>query len=211
MPQGDVIFSRLRSATDAELRFIALALEMTSEGAREQRIAALSTEYRSAAGNSFANLFRDPHELAYRKILEDVVESVALEAGWKAPTLNDGMKDDWLEEFVSRVSAFAANAPAMNEEQRRASQKEAEEALHGRLEGAEKSGYSGAGLGIAVTGLANLLGISLAPIAMPAAAVVGVFFVTSPSMRKVVPATLALVHIRKRLEIEAMLSCEASS
>jgi hypothetical protein len=41
---------------------------------------------------------------------------------------------------------------------------------------------------------------------VPAAVAVGVLAWLGPSMKKVVPATLILIHIRKRQEFEAVLA-----
>ena len=84
MPAGDVVFVRLRAATEAELAAAAKPLDVTLTPDREANVVAISAELRSVAGNSFANVFRDAHELDYREILVDAARAAAGYAGWPA-------------------------------------------------------------------------------------------------------------------------------
>ena len=107
MPVGDTIFQRLRAATDAELAALANCLKLPRTGDRELDIVALSKEYRSAAGNSFANLFRGEHDLPYREILLDCVDTARKMAGWRALNVKSQYTEERLEDLISRTLVFA--------------------------------------------------------------------------------------------------------
>lgn len=58
MCANDTIIKRLRAANDVELKTLAQILGVDLHNIREIDISMLSEEYRSSAGNTFANWFR---------------------------------------------------------------------------------------------------------------------------------------------------------
>lgn len=208
MPAGDVIFVRLRAATDAELQAMAgaLVIELTSD--REANVVALSAALRSAAGNSFANLFRDAHELSYREILKDVSRAAAEQAGWKPVAAPDTAEYVWIEEYIFRAHAFAHNpaAQSMSEPERARVREAAERVLRGGGQAgidpnaALPLGALAAGAGAVMFGIGALpFGVAYAALKY-----------ASPALKKTYPATMVLIQIRKRSELEAELRREAS-
>ena len=69
MPKNDLIFKRLRQATNKEREVICEILGLDSK--HHDYITKISKEFRSISGHTVANTFRDPHALRYIKILND--------------------------------------------------------------------------------------------------------------------------------------------
>jgi hypothetical protein len=214
MPAGDTIFARLRGATDAEARAIAEALGVSGALTHDREVDAvrLSEEYRAAAGHSFANVFRDDHALTYREILVDVAPVAAKGAEWRSPRVKDTTREEWLEEYVFLAATFAAN-PArakLTDVERAEARDRAEAAIDGRFEEASVLvGVVAGVVGGVVGGVGGYVGVALAaanPVLIAVAPVAWVVnWAASPNMKKVLPATMVLIHVRKRLEFEAVL------
>ncbi|WP_437588334.1 hypothetical protein [Sorangium sp. So ce1000] len=215
MPAGDTIFARLRGATDAETTAIAGRLGVSGALTHDREVDAvrLSKEYRAAGGHSFANVFRDDHALTYREILLDVAPAAAKAAEWRSPRIKDTAKEEWLEEYVLWAATFAAN-PArekLTDVERAEARDHAEAALDGRFEEASVlvgvvAGVVGGVVGGAVGGYVGAALATANPVLIAVASTAWVVnWAASPNMKKVLPATMVFIHIRKRLELEAVL------
>ncbi len=196
MPVQDVIFERLRAATKAELTAFARPLGVKLTLDREVDVLALSTEYRSAAGHTLANFARAEHELEYRAILEDVVGAASRHAGWTKVTpkeVGDPAWVIWLEEYIVRALAFAAipEKEKLSKEECLRAQQEAERMLEGHVEPQP-------------WGTAFVIGAAAVVVPGSGAAVIA-YALMGPALKKTVPATAVLIHVRKRLELEACL------
>jgi hypothetical protein len=195
MPANDLIFQRLKAATQAELDAIAVALDEKLIGEPAADIALLSRELRKTAGHSLRNLWRDDHELPYDAILVDVVAESADKAGWPRPDIQNPTASLWCEDYALLALAFAALRKASSSDESAAARAEAEAAIKGQfsLEEAWKSGALTAAVigGVAVLGGA----IALSLLAVNR-------FLLSPKMKKVVPAVLVLIQIRLRVAAE---------
>lgn len=208
MSAGDVIFTRLRDATEAELQAVARSLEIKLGSDRETNVVALSAALRSAAGNSFVNLFRDAHELAYREILKDVSRTAAEQAGWPAVSPPDTAEETWIEEYVFRASSFAHDpaTQSMSVPEKARAREAAEQLLRGGTPASVDPkvvlplGALAAGAGAVALGIG----------ALPFGAAYLALKYASPAVKKTLPATMVLIQIRKRRELEAELQREAS-
>jgi hypothetical protein len=208
VPVGDVIFTRLRSATQKELEACAACLEVQLTSDRETNVVKLSEELRSAGGNSFANLFRDPHELAYREILVDVSRAAAEQAGWKPVSPPDTSKEEWIEEYIFRAVAFAKDpaVASMSVDEKARARVAAEDVLKvGVAAGVDPNvalplGALAAGAGAVVLGAT----------ALPFAIAYAALKYSSPAIKKTLPATMVLIQIRKRIELEDQLKSESA-
>lgn len=200
MDANDTIIKRLRTANDVELRTLAQILKVNLKNIREIDISMLSAEYRSSAGNTFANWFRDKHELQYRSILEECVSQAAEGAMWKKCRVLESYKDEWLEEYLIRALIIIARGK--NEKipagELKLAREEAEEILVGAKSADSKLEYD-------ETGLVEI-------IAEMYLVLTGAYFLylpfnalTNPSPKKIWPATMVFIHIRKRIEAEQKL------
>jgi hypothetical protein len=176
MPADDVIFLRLRMATDAELAAIARVLDVEWHGRSTGAIEDLSRELRRVAGNIVRNVGRDPHELEYEDIVEDVVVESARMAGWPVPFVNP-LARRALEAYVLGALAFAAGkdgaSASASEAARRAAEKQIDS--DSKSPGAMKSSLQKAAMTLAIR------------------------------FDKVVAAVLVLIQIRLRAEAEREL------
>jgi hypothetical protein len=204
MPAGDIIFERLRAATNAEIAAAAkpLGVELTPD--RETNVVAISAELRSVAGNSFANIFRDAHELDYREILVDAARAAAERAGWPAVKPPDRAENASIEEYIIRAMAFRDDpATETLDIPAKARLREQAEAI---LNGAAPAGVdvnAAAPLGALAVGVgAVAVGVGALPFGLAYA----LLKYSAPSVQKSLASTAVLIHIRKRLEAEAQLS-----
>lgn len=196
MPANDLIFQRLKVATDAELAAIALDEKLIGEPAAD--IALLSRELRRTAGHSLRNIWRGDHELAYDQILIDVIAEAAEHAGWPVPKIEGPPTSAWFEDYVLLALAFAANKKVASPEASATARTEAEAAIRGQYS-VEKSWKGGAVTAAVVTGLAVVGG------AIALSGYVVNRFLLSGNMSKVVPAVLVLIHVRLRETAEKSL------
>jgi len=222
MPEGDIVFQRLRAATEPERALLAKILGIAPSGDREVDVVNLSKEYRSAAGHTMRNLFRKAHELEYRTILLDAVAAAAEGAGWAPPGVKDTAEDEWIENYVFEAFCFASNKQngQLSAVQKAKAREQAEVMLMGRAQTADSLISAGllatarvgtmAGAASAAAGIAGgAFTLGFAPalvIAGPLVLAIDPLF--QPSAKKVLSATLVLIHVRKRAEVESQLSCK---
>jgi len=218
MPEGDIIFERLRQATDAERGRLARVLGIDPSPDREANVFKLSREYRASAGHTLRNLFRKEHELPYRDILLDAVSAAAKHAEWKPPVVKDTAEDEWLEDYIFEAYCFAAakkNADLSSVEIAKAQEsaerllvadtRSAQTPLAAALVGALGAGAVGQAVGgFATVGVVAAGALPALVIGSTAALVFNPLFL--PSSTKVLNATLGLIAVRKRREFEAELS-----
>ena len=190
--RNDVLV-RLRDATSEELKALAKILGMELGREPEENLVRLSDAYRKVASES-----------DYRKIVAAVASEAASQAEWKRVEIKDSADAVWIEEYIYRVLAYVhrpdrSRLPDVEKAQLR---EQAEAALEGKLVSAQEASNATfsalgtvAGLGY-VFGWWGLVGVA-------AVAVAGRLF--GASMAKVVPATLILIHVRKRREFEETL------
>lgn len=212
MPIGDIIFQRLEQATPQEIGLISGILEVDGNRHSHQVINDISKSLRSIAGNSVANIFRDPHELPYDDILRDVCialgEKMSSAIGIHIPPETPTHS---LEDFIAEVAVHVYGQILPNDELRSGTLCE----IHGRIfrvSALKPSNVripnvlqqaAGGAIGSAVLSLGASV---LVPLAVGGAAVAAVAYAVSPSVDKITPAIVALIQIRKRLEMESMLA-----
>lgn len=197
MVQRDEIVGRLRTATRAENEALAkiLGVELSEES--DVNVVRLADAIRSAAS-----------EKEYRKIVVSVAKEVAGQAEWKLDPIPDTAESVWIEEYLHQALGFVhrPDRRSLSDFERAKERERAEQALQGKLPPpharadaafAELAGAAGA------AALGFFLGWWFVA---PVVAVGALAWLLGPSMKKVVPATLILVHIRKRQEFEAVLA-----
>lgn len=212
MPAGDLIFQRLDQATDHELAAIARVLDetdkFTKQATKPEKIDLLSRELRSDAGSVFGNLGRHDHELAYPKILEDVVAKAASAAGWSTPKYPPETDALRLEDYVMKAFSFAITKENSTQDQSKQAEDGALRALLGK-EPPAATGSSAAGTAARVAVIATQTLLRTNPLVVTASAVgalgLGIAWLAGPAMRRVTPAVLLLIQIRHRLEAEEKL------
>jgi hypothetical protein len=191
---GDEVFVRLRTATPSERSALAKILGVELGEEPDENVVRLADAYRSAAS-----------EKEYRKILVSVASAAASFADWEFDKVPELAETPWIEDYIYLGLGFVhrPDRKSLSDHEKAKERARAEEALQGKLPPAQhQSDSSLAGIAVA-TGLGFLLGWwVVAPVA--ALGVIGWLF--GPSMKKVVPATLVLIHVRKRQEFEAVLA-----
>lgn len=204
MPPNDTIFQRLNAATAAERAALALALDEKLTRDTMIDVVMLSKELRADAGNSFKNLLRKDHDLEYRSILDDVVVEAARAAGWDAPKVSAGASELWIEDYIVQAFAFAARKKDATEADKAQAREAAEQAIVGKSTPSESERFSNT-----AAAAASKFFVGHPLVLMTGLAALGIAWAAGPAMRRVVPAVLALIFIRKRTETESSLQ-EAS-
>jgi hypothetical protein len=215
MPLNDEIFLRLAAATISELQLIAASLGEQEALTRTETINSLSKAFRSTGGNSFENIFRDDHELPYVEVLRDVCATVGGRLNSStAIRVPPQASVQAMEDFISEVS-FRAQDPTLTDDAARGAALRAIEMRVFDLPPPQPAppptrtvppivrNAVQSTVGAAIWSLGASI---LVPVAVGAAAVAAVAYASSPTMDKVVPATIVLIQIRKRQEAEAMLA-----
>jgi hypothetical protein len=156
-----------------------------------------------------ADAFRSAaSEKVYRTTLVAVARAVAGNAEWPLDKIADTAEVAWIEDYIYQAIGFVhrPDRATLSDLDKAKERERAEQALQGKLPPPEQqTAASVAGVAAAV-GVGFLLGLwALAPLA--AIGVLG--WLLGPSMKKVVPATLVLIHIRKRQEFERVLGVAA--
>lgn len=211
MPAGDIIFKRLELATEKELAAIARALdevkEFEQQPTKPEKIDLLSRELRANAGSVFGNLRRHDHELAYVRILEDVLEKAANAAGWSTPKYPLETDPLRVEDYIIKAFAFALTKESATTEQLKKAEEDAARELTATPSPSAGASVSGTAARVAVIAAQTLLRTN--PYVLTASAVAavgfGVAWIAGPAMRRVTPAVLVLIQIRHRVEAEASL------
>ena len=194
----DEILARLRAATPAERAALATVLEGTVDDEPETAIVRLADTYRSAAS-----------EKDYRKILIAVASEVGNRAKWKKHEIRDTTQVEWIEDYIYMAVTFAErpDRESLSDVQKAKLREEAEQALDGRGPTPQQQSDSAASKAAIGAAIGAAVGLALGWWAVAGFGVIGlVGWLLGPSMKKVVPATLILVHVRKRQEFEAVLA-----
>jgi hypothetical protein len=190
----DDVIARLRAATRAETEALAKILGLELTGERDVDLVHLADTYRSAAS-----------ERDFRKIVEAVAKEVAGQVGWKVESLPATTECTWIEDYIYQALGFMhrPDRQSLSDFEKAKERERAEQALQGRLPPPDEQSVV-AGLATAAGGAALAFFFG-AWVAAPFAALVAIGWLLGPSMKKVVPATLLLIHIRKREEFEQVL------
>ena len=211
MPAGDLIFQRLELATDSELKAVARALDELEEfervSTRPEKLDLLSRTLRSDAGSFLGNWGRSDHELAYTSILEDVVAKAAAAAEWSVPKYPSDTDVRRVEDYIVSAFTFALTKEKSTKEQRKKAEAEAARGLTATTPASDSSSVSGTAVRAAM--IAGQLLLKTNPYVLTAGVVsavgLSIAWIASPAMRRVTPAVLVLIHIRRRLDAEAQL------
>jgi hypothetical protein len=182
---------------DIRISVLAKALGFQIGEDRDANVVHLADAFRSAAS-----------EKVYRTTLVNVAREVAGQAKWKLETIPDTADPLWVEDYVYEALGFIyrPDRSSLSEFEKAKERECAEQALRGQLPApmkqsdaalAELAGAAGA---VAVGWVLGLYFF------VPLVAVGAIAWLFGPSMKKVVPATLVLIHIRKRQEFEKVLS-----
>src|SRR6266404_7232184 len=112
MPKNDTIFRRLKKATPVEIEEICKSLRLKVPATADE----ISKGYRRAAGHELPNIFREAHELPYRRILVDVADKLKPGLMWSDFTMtsrhpNMKIEDSILEFIAKRVDEELARIP----------------------------------------------------------------------------------------------------
>ncbi len=107
MPRGDVLWKRLESAREQELRKLGEIVGIADCQVKAQAVLVeeLSRDIRSAAGHSLLNPFRGPHDFPYKQMLIDVADKMApgwTFLSWTEYHLNDRHSEIEVEETIWR-------------------------------------------------------------------------------------------------------------
>jgi hypothetical protein len=202
MVEREELLSRLRTATQAEIGALAKALGFQLGEDRDANVVHLADAFRSAAS-----------EKVYRTTLVNVARDVAEQAKWKLEKIPDTAEPLWVEDYVYEALGFIhrPDRSSLSEFEKAKERERAEQALRGQLPApmrqsdaalAELAGAAGA------MAVGWVLGLYFF---VPLVAVGAIAWLFGPSMKKVVPATLVLIHIRKRQEFEKVLSAAAGA
>lgn len=196
MTERDEVLNRLRAATPPEVIALAKALTVELSDDREVNFVHLAEAFRSAAS-----------EKVYRTTLVNVAKEVAGHAKWKLEPIPDTAEPLWVEDYVYQALGFVhrPDRGSLSEHEKAKERERAEQALRGQLPAPQKQSDAALGALAGVAGAA-VLGYLFGVWLVPLAAVGAIAWLFGPSMKKVVPATLLLIHIRKRQEFEKVLS-----
>jgi hypothetical protein len=197
MTERDEVLHRLRAATRPELTAVAKALSVELGEDEDTNVVHLADGFRSAASQK-----------VYRTTLVNVARVVAGQANWKLDTIPDTAEPLWVEDYIYQALGFIhrPDRASLSEHEAAKERERAEKALQGQLPPPQKQSDAAlAELAGAAAAMAAgwVLGLYLF---VPLAAVTAIALLFGPSMKKVVPAALVLIHIRKRQEFEKVLS-----
>lgn len=150
----------------------------------------------------------------YRTALTAVAAYVAVEARWKKmPELEDAVEIAWLEEYIHQAFGFIHREDrwSLPDPDKARCREQAEAALRGQVVTAKEQSDRQLAVMTAAVGVG--LGLVFWELMLAGAAVVAAakliknLFVGS-HMKRLAPATLVLLHIRKREEYEELLRAE---
>lgn len=195
----DELLSRLRLATAAELETLEELFDIKASNERELRLAALHGRYLAAAQKS-----------TFRDALVAVVPLAASRAGWSAPKLSDTVEVGWIEEYLHQAVCFAYLKEKMSPSKKESAEarERAEAALQGKIEPPDKVMENAMWIagGLAVAALLWWAGLSAALIVTSLRGFSLLF--QGPTSQALVPATMVLIHVRKRTEFTTVLDSE---
>lgn len=179
------LIERLREATPAEIAALAAVLGIELPEASEEQKVRVRDAYHRAAGSS-----------DFRSALKRVAIVLAKEAKFLAPTIKETAEDEWLEDYVHEVIAYLSDPDreSLTEPQRGRCRERAESALEGKMESSRDQSARWVHIAKAEVNPFASAGSSIL------SRVGGTFF--GPDLDKLLPATLLLIHIRKRIMFE---------
>lgn len=202
MPHNDTIFRRLELATESELSEICKALKINDT----RDISEISREYRSAAGHSVGNIFREPHELPYKQILIDVAEKIKMVCGRLDLKIEDNNTEENIEDIISKLlkERVANQLSRLTKEEKEQKAKEFENELE-QLRYSKEVIKNLSAL-IVAGALTGAVLTRLALIGTGVGLVVGipllVLTLGEPAYSKTIPTTLLLIAVRNRSDAE---------
>lgn len=203
----EMVLDRLRTATPAEQGALAKALQLDWPAAAGKLGIDPLLDSRSAAVLLAEAYIDVAKKDSYWAALRSVAEAVASKAGWGRPEVQDGTQVEWIEDYVYLALGYvhmpAGQAPHPNGEKGK-TRTAAELALRGSAPSPKEAADTSTSLIVpgVMFGASFLFGWW----AIAGAGLLGLLsWLTSPSMKKVVPATMVLIHIRKRQEFEQVL------
>ena len=204
MTELSVVLPRLRLATDAELEQLENVLELKHCGDPEERRVHIKEAYFKAART----------DGDYRKSLLAVVEKVSETAEWKKPEIKDSSDIEWIEEYIVRTLIFIhdpSKAEMLTAETAKR-REHAEASLEGNITSPAELSLTDAAIEIAAAAGAGALAVAFFPWVLGITVTLGLIgWWLSPAMRLLLPATLILIHIRKRHEFEGVLERESAA
>lgn len=188
--RADVVLERLTKATDAEAEAFARTLRTERRGERALDNAALTFEYYRVAGRGIRGVVRD--EDAYRWVLESLMDRVV--SSFCTVRVVDATRDQWIEDYLLGYARLMNDQSffKLPARQRNAIRKNAEAILQG-----EKTNFPWE------------FAKFMAKEAVKGLLVVPAYLGTARDIRlgeQILPATLVLGHVRKRLEAEQLLA-----
>jgi hypothetical protein len=148
------------------------------------------------AASSSSSRLAGPRRTSIAAILDDVVEAVAESAGWRAPSYSESVGEEPLEEYIVRAAAFGLD---------RATKKPTPQASKLACEAAEAM-LNGGAAPTPSTADALRSAISSAALGGSTLLLKAINWLADPKLRTVVPATFALIQVRKRIAAEASLA-----
>lgn len=170
MPYNDRLFQLLGALDPSELSAIwKTALQRSGNDEEfdavphDLQVSLISAEWRAVHGHTLANLWRDSHELPWKRILIDVADKLKPGLGWTAYDMDDAISEEELEKMILRfIDQRARDAWAGmsdEEKQKMASALDAEAAA---AAGMTRQQATKAGIGhITTTSLAAGIGAGL--------------------------------------------------
>ena len=235
MPYGDKLFQRLSTAKRDELDEVLLALRLDPKkyerAADRDVVVEISRRLRSAAGHSVRNVFRDVHDLPYKKILIDVADKLAPGRGWTSFNIDGPESEEQIEDYIEdRVRArYRDHIERLPPNERAKVQAALEEDL--RKRGVPQNIISSVSAGLATGVLGGgilgpavasalfagfwtwLVGLSLTELLLGGllaggpvgGALAGLTLLTATSYSKTIPTVVRLVYIRRSREAEEEL------
>ena len=200
MPKNDLIFKRLKQATNKEREVICEILGLDTK--YNEDITRISKEFRSISGHTIANTFRDPHALKYIEILKDTYFGIEnwidkeLKSTYSKEKFDKNKATEFeLENEIERlINEVIKNI--CNIDPTKVSEKLSKEIIAcGKASAGTEAIIGGGGLGL----VARL-------ISLPVSVGVGtVQALTTPTYRKTYQVTLKLIDIKRRVRAERKL------
>ncbi len=230
MPVNDTIFKRLEAATEVELKEICSALKINCT----KDFDVISKDYRSAAGHTVVNIFRSNHDLLYKRILIDVADKLKLGFGWTDFSMDDDFSEVDIEEKILEYinDKVQEELKKLSDKDREEAAKKIKDKLEslGYSQSVVSSMTSVIASGTLAAAVATPLTLSIFYSGVMASIWAGVFGPSAvllamsgtgiglvialpllvgtlggPAYRKIIPATIQMIIIRKRIEAEELL------
>lgn len=193
MPYNDRLFQLLSALDTNELSAIwKTALQRSGEDEEfdavphDLQVSLISAEWRAVHGHTLLNLFRDSHELPWKRVLIDVADKLKPGFGWTAYDMDDPISEEELEQMILRFfdervrDAWAAMSDEEKEKMASALDAEAAAAAGMTRQQATKAGMGhitttslGAGIGAGLLSGAGALGLASGATSLAVGSVLG--------------------------------------